>query len=48
MERWLYNNSGGSIARGFWLDRVSLEDVDNDEKWFVYNFHLLQDFLTTS
>ena len=48
VQRWLYNNSGGSIARGFWLDRVSLEDVDSDEKWFVCNFHLLQEFLTTS
>ena len=44
----MYNNSGGSIARGFWLERVSLEEVDGDEKWFVCNFHLLQDFLTTS
>ena len=48
VQRWLYNNSGGSIARGFWLERVSLEDVDSDEKWFVCNFHLLQDYLTTS
>ena len=47
VQRWLYNNSGGAIARGFWLERVSLEDVDSQEKWFVCNFHL-QDFLTTS
>ena len=48
VQRWLYNNSGGNIARGFWLDRVSLEDVDSDQKWFVCNFHLLQEYLTTS
>ena len=48
VQRWLYNNSGGNIARGFWLDRVSLEDVDSDKKWFVCNFHLLQNYLTTS
>ena len=48
VQRWLYNNSGGNIARGFWLDRISLEDVDSDQKWFVCNFHLLQEYLTTS
>ena len=48
VQRWLYNNSGGNIARGFWLERISLEDVDSHEKWFVCNFHLLLEFLTTS
>ena len=33
-QSWLYSNSGGDIARGFWLERHSLEDVDSGQKWF--------------
>lgn len=47
-QRWLYENSGGRIVGGHWLQRISYDDADEDQRWLIANFHLLVERFTTS
>ena len=35
VQWWLYHNSGGVVAGGFWLSKIAYEDATEDQRWFV-------------
>ena len=48
VQWWLYNNSGGVVAGGFWLSKIAYEDATEDQRWFVALHSRLIEKLTTS
>ena len=48
VQWWLYHNSGGVVAGGFWLSKIAYEDATEDQRWFVALHSRLIEKLTTS
>ena len=47
-QNWLYRNSGGDIARGFWLPKISYENATEDQRWVIALHSRIVEKLTTS
>ena len=47
-QNWLYRNSGGDIARGFWLPKISYENATEDQRWVIALHSRVVERLTTS
>ena len=48
LQWWLYYNSGGAVAGGFWLPKIAYEDATEDQRWLVALHSRLIETLTTS
>ena len=48
LQWWLYHNSGGVVAGGFWLPKIAYEDASEDQRWLVALHSRLIETLTTS
>ena len=47
-QNWLYLNSGGDIAGGFWLRKISYEQADESIRWLIALHSRLIEELPTS
>ena len=47
-QNWLYWNSGGDIAGGFWLRKMSYEQADESTRWLIALHSRLVEKFTTS
>ena len=47
-QNWLYRNSGGDIAGGFWLRKISYEQADESTRWLIALHSRLVEEFTTS
>ena len=47
-QNWLYRNSGGDIARGFWLRKIPYEQASEDQRWVIALHSRLVEEFTTS
>ena len=47
-QNWLYSNSGGDIAGGFWLRKISYEQADESIRWLIALHSRLIEELPTS
>ena len=47
-QNWLYWNSGGDIAGGFWLRKISYEHADESLRWLIaLHSRLIEEFPTS-
>ena len=47
-QNWLYRNSGGDIAGGFWLRKIPYEQADESQRWVIALHSRLVEEFTTS
>ena len=47
-QNWLYRNSGGDIARGFWLRKIPYEQATESQRWVIALHSRLVEEFTTS
>ena len=47
-QNWLYRNSGGDIAGGFWLRKIPYEQADESLRWLIALHSRLVEEFTTS
>ena len=47
-QNWLYRNSGGDIAGGFWLRKIPYEQADESIRWLIALHSRLVEEFTTS
>ena len=47
-QNWLYRNSGGDIAGGYWLRKIPYEQADESQRWVIALHSRLVEEFTTS